>query len=177
MTSSNPQQHGIGENLAMVALGTCGAYITVLLAAIVPQWIAAGIADDTANYIVSAEKAGMALSSLGLTAVINKWNRRRMAIAFLLALALTNALTAQTVSPGALGALRFLCGISEGGVISIMTAAAVGAGTADRIFGFYLASTLLLSYAGFQSFAALLGAGGLPTVFYAMAAVSVLVSF
>jgi predicted MFS family arabinose efflux permease len=167
--------YGVRGNLALVALGVAGAYITVLLAAIVPQWIAAGVADDTANYIVSAEKAGMMLSSLGLTAVINRWNRRRMAISFLIALTITNGLTALTVAPVALASLRFLCGLSEGAVISLMTAAAVGAGTADRIFGLYLAATLTLSYVFFQAFAGLLDAAGLPLVFYTMAAVSLLV--
>jgi predicted MFS family arabinose efflux permease len=167
--------YGLRGNLALVALGVAGAYITVLLAAIVPQWIAAGVADDTANYIVSAEKAGMMLSSLGLTLVINRWDRRRMAFAFLIALTITNALSALTVAPLALACLRFSCGLSEGAVISIMTAAAVGAGTADRIFGLYLAATLTLSYVFFQAFGALLETGGLPSVFYTMAAVSVAV--
>lgn len=163
-------------NIAMIAFGACGAYITIVLAVIVPQWIEAGVADDVANYIVASEKAGMMLSALGLTAIINKVSWRRLGLVYFLSLAVTSALTANTTDPTLLALLRFVCGIAEGGVISLMTAAAVSAGTADRTFGLYLAATLILAYVGFQCFDLLLAAGGLPYVFYAMSAISLLVA-
>ena len=172
------------SSATMLALGTVGAYITVLLGVIVPEWIQRGIADSTANFIVSSEKAGMALSALGFTAVIQRWDRRKLGVLFLLGLVVTNLASAHIASAGGLFPLRFLCGVCEGGVIALMTAAAMDAGTADRTFGIYLTTTLLLSVllmpsvamSGiFNIFGAMTGETGLPRFFYTMAIVSLLV--
>lgn len=177
-TTASPRMP-LRSNVTMIALGTVGAYITLVLAGIVPLWIAGGIADDVANYIVSSEKAGMMVSALGLTAVINKWDRRKLGIVFLLGLVIANIVSAPLTTPGGLFPARFLCGVCEGGVIALMTAAAVDAGTADRTFGIYLAAVLGLSWllfnGGFAAIGGALGAEGLPSFFYTMALISVLI--
>ncbi len=163
--------------VAMVVLGAAGAYITVVLPTIVQQLVQnVGFTGTQANQIVGAEKFGMMAASLGLSFVISKLPRRGLALAFLVLLAGANAACAglTTFTPYAI--MRFLCGVAEGGVISIMAASAAALGIADRVFGWYLAVTLGISYAAFQLvIPGVLQSTGLPGLFYCMSGLSIAV--
>ena len=81
--------------LVLILFGACGAYITVVLPSIVKVLVQDyGITGTQAGYIVSWEKFGMALASLGLFLVINRWDRRLMALGFLIMLTISNGLSA-----------------------------------------------------------------------------------
>jgi len=163
--------------LAMVVLGAAGAYITVVLPAIVQQLVQnVGFTGTQANQVVGAEKFGMMAASLGLTFVIGKLPRRALAVGFLLLLALANGACAGLSTFAPYAGARFLCGVAEGGVISIMAASAAALGVADRVFGWYLAVTLGISYAAFQLvIPGVLASSGLSGLFYCMSGLSILV--
>lgn len=163
--------------LSMVVLGAAGAYITVVLPAIVQQLVQnVGFTGTQANQVVGAEKFGMMAASLGLTFVIGKLPRRALAVGFLLLLALANGACAGLSTFAPYAGARFLCGVAEGGVISIMAASAAALGVADRVFGWYLAVTLGISYAAFQLvIPGVLASSGLAGLFYCMSAMSIVV--
>lgn len=163
--------------IAMVVLGAAGAYITVVLPTIVQQLVEkVGFTGTEANQIVGAEKFGMMAASLGLTFVIGKLPRRALAVGFLVLLAAANAACAGLKGFAPYAGARFLCGFAEGGVISIMAASAAALGVADRVFGWYLAVTLGISYAAFQLvIPGVLASMGLPGLFYCMSGFSVFV--
>jgi len=163
--------------LAMVVLGAAGAYITVVLPTIVQQLVEkVGFTGTEANQIVSAEKFGMMAASLGLTFVIGKLPRRALAVGFLVLLAAANAACAGLKGFAPYAGARFLCGFAEGGVISIMAASAAALGVADRVFGWYLAMTLGISYAAFQLvIPGVLASMGLAGLFYCMSGFSLVV--
>ena len=160
--------------LALVLLGTCGAYITVVLPAVVKELVdTIGISGTQAGYIVTFEKLGMALASLSLFFVVNRFDKRLMAVGFLLLLAASNFFSAHLSSFEQFCAVRFLCGVSEGAVIALMTAQAASGHSPDRTFGLYLAATLGLAMVSFAWMPDLLQTYGLAGVFYSMAAVAV----
>lgn len=171
-------QASFPQFLAMVLLGAAGAYITVVLPTIVQQLVEnVGFTGTEANQIVGAEKFGMMASSLGLTFAISKLPRRGLALAFLVLLAGANVACAGLSTFGPYAGMRFLCGIAEGGVISIMAASAAGLGVADRVFGWYLAVTLGISYAAFTLvIPGVLASMGLSGLFYCMGGLSMAVT-
>jgi predicted MFS family arabinose efflux permease len=163
--------------ISMVVLGAAGAYITVVLPAIVQQLVTSvGFTGTQANQIVTAEKFGMMAASLGLSFLIRKLNRRWLAMAFLVMLAVANGVCGELTGFTAYASARFVCGVAEGGLIAIMTASAAERGIAERVFGWYLAVTLAISYAAFQLvIPGVLESSGLPGLFHAMSAFTVLV--
>lgn len=94
-----------------------------------------GLTETQAGYVASAEIFGIALTTIALIYLTNRFDWRMISIISLVIAAAGNLLSINQTDPQSLGALRFITGMGSGGVISITFTMAGLTEKTDRNFG------------------------------------------
>ena len=115
-----------------IAAGVCLAVIGIAFfngsPAIVGAWVESGFSDGQAGWLASSDNAGMVVASLLVAVLVNKLNRRSLAIAGIAIGMLANLLATFVDSFQMLLAVRFFTGVG-GGMIYALGVAALAAST------------------------------------------------
>jgi predicted MFS family arabinose efflux permease len=130
---------------ALLLVHTIGPQTVIILPALVQGYVEqVGLSESQAGYLASIETWGMCLATLAMMVLITRLDWRRLMVASLLTMLLTNALSAVTESIAVLYALRFLAG-AGGGIIVAVSYAMIGQ-TANINRNFGLAIFFVLIY-------------------------------
>ena len=88
-----------------------------------------------AGYVVTAEMSGLAITAILMTFVAHRLNWRVVVLCSLLAMFIANALSTLSSELAVFAALRFVCGLGAGSLVSLSFAAVGLTRNPDRNFG------------------------------------------
>ncbi len=147
-----------------ILLGVIGPEVFILQPGFVQGLVQKmGFTEQGAGYIASVEMFGIAATTVALTFLAHRVDRRKLLYLSLLVMFATNAVSVFVREPGTFALMRFLAGLGAGAIITLSFSAVGLTRNVDRNFGLlimwvliYGALGLLLMPAAFQ----MLGMGG-----------------
>jgi predicted MFS family arabinose efflux permease len=131
---------GWGAIVALAQLSNPGAVIGTLSPTFVNAFVSGGASLTVASRLAAAEFFAMALTLLGAPALVNRWDRRMLAIFALITAAAAQLLSIWVGPIAVVGLCRAAAGVGEGALYAVAIASLSGTATPDRAFGVAIAS-------------------------------------
>jgi predicted MFS family arabinose efflux permease len=135
-----------------------------------------GVSEGLAGFVISVELGAMTLTTLAMSPLIHKLNRRGVGIAAALLIVAGNLLAAAGTSSSILFVARAISGAGSGALMCAATAAAADHRNPDRFFAIVVAAAMLASIGMFLIVPELVEIHGSRSIFLAMAAVAGLIA-
>jgi predicted MFS family arabinose efflux permease len=161
------------DKASAIAAGVCLAVIGIAFfngsPAIVGAWVESGYSDGQAGLLASSDNSGMVVASLLVAVLVNKLNRRSLAIAGITVGMLANLLATFVDSFQMLLAVRFFTGMG-GGMIYALGVAALAASThTARNFSILLFVQVTMGIVEINGVPLLYSVAGMDAVYVALA--------
>jgi predicted MFS family arabinose efflux permease len=135
-----------------------------------------GVSEGLAGFVISCELGAMTLTTLAMSPVIHRFDRRKACIAGALLIIAGNLLSAAGTSPFTLFVARAVSGAGGGALLCAATAAAADHRNPDRFFAIVVATGMLASIGMFLIVPGLVEIHGSRSIFLAMAVVAGLIA-
>ena len=169
-----PADRNPADAATAIAAGVCLAVIGIAFfngsPVIVSAWVSTGFDEGQAGWLASSDNAGMVVASLVVAILVNKLNRRRLAITGIAIGMLANLLATFVDSFQTLLALRFFTGFG-GGMIYALGIAALAASThTARNFSILLFVQVSMGIVEINGVPLLYSIAGIDAVYLALAA-------
>jgi predicted MFS family arabinose efflux permease len=136
-----------------------------------------GVSEGLAGFVISCELGVMTLTTLAISPLIHKLNRRSVGIGGASLIVAGNLLAAAGTSSSTLFVARAISGAGSGALMSAATAAAADHRNPDRFFAIVVAAAMLASIGMFLIVPQLVEIHGSRSIFVAMALVAGLIAF
>ncbi|KKC24176.1 hypothetical protein WP12_20745 [Sphingomonas sp. SRS2] len=123
------------------------AIIGALMPTFVDAFVARGLDVGTAATLGSIELFSMAITVVLAPLIVNRWNRRAIALCAILLAAIGQLGSMETADPFAIGILRMAAGVGEGALYAVAVASIAAMAAPDRTFGLAVACNLVTTTA------------------------------
>lgn len=135
------------ELLAMVVLGVIGAIGTYsFLPLVVAQGISElGLNSRLAGFLAAAEMGGSSIATFLISFVVNRWNRRPVALTGLFLIMLGSAVSVDIGQYSILIFARILTGLGEGALLGAVIASMSGTKYPERNFGLWTIGNMIIA--------------------------------
>ena len=171
---ARPADRNPADAASAIAAGVCLAVVGIAFfngsPVIVGAWVSAGFSEGQAGWLASSDNAGLVVASLLVAILVNKLNRRRLAVTGIAIGMLANVLATFVDSFQTLLALRFFTGFG-GGMIYALGIAALAASThTARNFSILLFVQVSMGIIEINGVPLLYSFAGIDAVYFALAA-------
>ena len=165
---------GKQQAVAILTVGLAAGAAIVVLPGVLSVLVASGVATTPqASRIGAFELAGIAIFVFGSGFLLNRFDRRAVALVSVLAIAVLQLISAWSQSVDSLCITRLFLGLAEGSLIATITAAIASSTHPERLFGLWFSLNLIVSASFYAALPILMSVGRGKAVMSALAGLAV----